>query len=68
MNAVPALKGRRTEPMELLNPYNNLERNFPAEPQRNRTEPISNDPSSEVPFSSTVVPSLVPVQVIDIRE
>jgi hypothetical protein len=54
--------------MELLNPYNNLERNFPAEPQRNRTEPISNDPSSEVPFSSTVVPSLVPVQVIDIRE
>jgi hypothetical protein len=36
------LNGRIAELTEPINSYNNLERNFPTEPQRNRAEPISN--------------------------
>jgi hypothetical protein len=46
----------------------NLDRNFPTEPHRNRAEPILNPTLSEVPFSSTVVKSLLPLQVTDIRD
>ena len=35
---------------------------------RNRAEPILNPTLSEVPFSSTVVKSLLPLQVTDIRD
>jgi len=50
-----------TELTELINPYNSLDRNYPTEPHRNRAEPISNPSWPRVPFSSTVVPSLVPM-------
>jgi hypothetical protein len=40
MAAVFSLEARITELTEPINFYNNLERNYPTEPHRNRAEPI----------------------------
>jgi hypothetical protein len=59
---------RTTELTEPISSYNDLERNYTPEPARNRAKPISKRTGRQSPFSSTVVPSLVPIQDIDLGD